>query len=254
MMDGWCLRRATALVFLVAFSIGIGSATARAQSSDDLAVMDGRVREFYQAGRYAEAYDLAQHALALAESRFGPNHPIVALWVNSIGILLVREGRYAQAEAFFKRKLEIREKTLGLDHPDIATALNNLAVLYDRRGRYLDADPLYERSLAIREKAFGSDHPDVAHALDALAELYFAQGDWGGATDFWQRSTDIIIRFTQRGIQVVGKDLSGKTKNEAQQLSWQFWGPIKATHRLAIQHPEAKFSPATFCQHAKLAA
>jgi hypothetical protein len=56
MTGGRCLRRAAALVFLVAFSVGIGSPTARAQSSDDdLAILNPQIEALDQAGKYAQA-------------------------------------------------------------------------------------------------------------------------------------------------------------------------------------------------------
>jgi hypothetical protein len=47
------LRRVAALVFLMAFSMGIGSPTARAQSSDDLDTLNQQVVQLYEAGKYA---------------------------------------------------------------------------------------------------------------------------------------------------------------------------------------------------------
>jgi hypothetical protein len=65
------LRRAAALFFLVALSIGIGSASAQPQQSDDLDTLNQQIVRLYQAGKYAEATDIAKRALALAERRLG---------------------------------------------------------------------------------------------------------------------------------------------------------------------------------------
>jgi hypothetical protein len=59
MAGGRCLQRAAALVFAVAFSMGIGSATARAQSSDDLDALNQQVQQLYRAGKYPEAANFA---------------------------------------------------------------------------------------------------------------------------------------------------------------------------------------------------
>jgi CHAT domain-containing protein/tetratricopeptide (TPR) repeat protein len=134
-----------------------------------------------------------------------------------------------------KRSLAIGEKALGPDHPDVGGDLNNLAELYRALGRYAEAEPLLKRSLAVWEKALGPDHPDVGTALSNLAGLYFEQRDWAHAADFWRRSTDVIERRALRGTHDVVQVLTGKGKSEAERLSWQFWGLIKAVHRLASQ-------------------
>jgi tetratricopeptide (TPR) repeat protein len=147
-----CLRRAAALVFLVAFSLGLGSATARAQSSDDdLKALNQRVGTLYRAGKYAEATDIAKRALSLAESQFGHDNPTVGTFLNNLALLYRDQGRYSEAEPLYKRALAIRENALGPDHDLVGQSLNNLAQLYQDQGRYAEAEPLYKRALAIAE-------------------------------------------------------------------------------------------------------
>jgi CHAT domain-containing protein len=76
----------------------------------------------------------------------------------------------------------------------------------------------------------------VAASLNNLALLAYLQNDWGRAADHWRRSTDFIKRHAERGAASGRTDASD---GEARQLAWQFWGLIKATHRLPAQSPTA---------------
>jgi hypothetical protein len=62
MARGRCFQRAAALVFPVAFLVGIGSPTARAQGSDDLDTLNQKIEQLYGVGKYAEAAESARRA------------------------------------------------------------------------------------------------------------------------------------------------------------------------------------------------
>jgi tetratricopeptide (TPR) repeat protein len=185
------------------------------------------------AGRYAEAESLFIRALSISEKELGPNSPAVGTELDNLATLYRAMGRYAEAEPLHKRGLAIREIALGPDHPSVGGSLANLGALYKIQGRYAEAEPLYLRSLRIREKARGPDHPDVAKALNNLALLYFAQHDWARAVDYWRRSTGVTIRRAMRGTDDVGQALTGKRKDEAEQVGERFRNLVKAGHLLS---------------------
>jgi tetratricopeptide (TPR) repeat protein len=191
MAGGQRLRRAAALIFLVAFSLVIGSATARAQQSDNLDTLNQQVLHLYQAGKYSEATDIAKRALAVAQRQFGSDDAKVGTVLNNLAVLYREQGRYAEAEPLVKRALAIDEKALGPDHPAVGADRNNLAELYRAQGRYSEAEPLLKRLLAITEKALGPDHPDVGTRLNNLALLYDAQGRYAEAEPLLKRALAI---------------------------------------------------------------
>ena len=131
---------------------------------------------------------------------------------------------------------------LGKEHPDTLASVNNLAALYHAQGRYGEAEPLFKRALEASERVLGKEHPDTLASVNNLAALYFAQRDWTRAAQFWRRSTAAIAARTQRGALDTGQAVTGKKKSEAEQLSWQFWGLVKAVYRLA---PEGRAPDAT---------
>ena len=61
--------------------------------------------------RYAEAEPLYQRALAVAEERWGPDHPRVAMVLESYAFLLAQTGRRDEAAVMAERAAGIRQST-----------------------------------------------------------------------------------------------------------------------------------------------
>lgn len=87
-------------------------------------------------GRYKEAANLLNDALAIREKTLGKDHPAVAATLNNLAVLHAKRNKFKEAEPLCQRALEIREKVLGKDHPDVAKQLNNLALLCQNQGKY----------------------------------------------------------------------------------------------------------------------
>ena len=113
-----------ALILVMVVVAGLGVPAARAQGGDDLAALNAQVVQLYQAGKYAEATEIAKRSLVLAEKQSGRDHPDVGQSLNNLALLYESQGRYVEAEPLFKRSLALREKALGPDHPDVGTSLN----------------------------------------------------------------------------------------------------------------------------------
>ena len=140
---------------------------------------------------YAQARALVEHALAIGEKVFGPDHLNTAKSLNNLGGLLQAQGNLAGARPYYERALVIREKALGTDHPDTARSLDDLGGLLQAQGDLAGARPYYERAIAIRERALGADHPDTARSLDHLGHLLRARGDFAGARPYYERALSI---------------------------------------------------------------
>lgn len=82
---------------------------------------------FYMQKKYDEALPLAQEALRIAESSFGPEHPNLVSSLQSLAAVYHAQGRFAEAEPLYRRALAIAERLLGPDHPDVGRLLSSLA-------------------------------------------------------------------------------------------------------------------------------
>lgn len=125
--------------------------------------------------RYIEAESLYQRALAMREQPLGPQHPHVALSLNSLAALYREQGRYAAAEPLFLRALAIWENMLGKTHLDIAMVLENYALLLRKIGRKTEAAELKARAAAIRVQHAQANPGPAKGALWQRLRAWFAR-------------------------------------------------------------------------------
>lgn len=196
-------------------------------SVNNLAIM------YQDQGRYSEAEPLLMRALAGRQRALGAERPETLASIASLGAAHQAQGRYGEAEPLLLRALSGYERTLGAEHHDTLVSIDLLGNLYKAQGRYGEAEALYKRALTGSERALGADHPNTILSASNLAALYFQQRDWPRAVQFWRRSTSAIAMRTERRAQDTGRAVTGKNRSEAEQLSWQFWGLVKAAYRLA---------------------
>ncbi len=151
---------------------------------------------------YVLAEPLYRRALCIWEQPSGPEHPLVASALMSLGDLYSKQGKYAEAEPFDQRALRIWEQQLGQHHPKVAASLNNLANTYKEQGKYAEAESYYLRAWQIWEQALGPEHLRVSDALNGLANVYLEQGKYTEAEPLYQRA--LRIREQQQGPEAVG--------------------------------------------------
>jgi len=154
---------------------------------DQARILDGLAYTLRNQGRYLEAIEPSQKALAIVEKVFGPDHPEVAMGLNSLAELYRELGEYNKAKPLYERAIAI----FGLHNPRVASTLNNLASLYKNTGNYEKAEALYTSALKITQKVYGPAHPLVAIVLNNLAALYHASGNYEKAETLFKRSLDI---------------------------------------------------------------
>ncbi|HYH94860.1 tetratricopeptide repeat protein [Hyalangium sp.] len=119
-------------------------------------------------GRYEEALQECEAALALREKVLGPEHPEVASSLSDLGNVFQKQGQYEKVRQMDARVLAIREKVLGPEHPSVAAALNNVGADFWEMGQYEEARAAFARGLALRERVLGPEHPSVAASLNNL--------------------------------------------------------------------------------------
>ena len=150
-----------------------------------------RIHALVKEGRYEEACQLAQVALARQEKRWGPESSEFAGALNRVAKLNLLAHHWLKATDLYQQALRIREKVLPPDDPGTAATLAGLARVYTEEGSYDKALPLAERSLAIREKVLGADSPATAASLAVLAHLKRATGAHAQALPLAQKALQI---------------------------------------------------------------
>lgn len=153
---------------------------------------------FYQIGFYNQllanldrAKAMHQRSLAIAESAFGPDHPMVAKRLNSVGGILLQDGDPRGAKTYFERALAIDERAFGPHDTRVATRLMNLGRALHELGDLNSARKLCVRALRIDLKALGENNPMIANRLNALGGVLLDLGDLPGATAALKRALNI---------------------------------------------------------------
>ncbi|WP_170136275.1 tetratricopeptide repeat protein [Nannocystis exedens] len=139
----------------------------------------------WQDGKYVEARELLDRALALREKVLGPDHPDTSTTLANLGNLSLATGDRDAARVFHERSLAIKERALGPNHPDVARSLVGLGIATES---YAASHRHLERALAVSEAAFGPDHPDVGNALLHLGVLASAEGKLDESRDYYERA------------------------------------------------------------------
>lgn len=145
-----------------------------------------------RSGRYLETEQLADRALRIFSSIYGPKSKFSADALVLKGYMLRYRGNYEAAESTCRQALEIYESFTSVDLSDTANALNCMTRIYLGQGRAREARPLSERALAIRESLHESDSPMVAVPLTFLADVYAYLGDYSQAAKFATRAAAIF--------------------------------------------------------------
>ncbi len=117
-----------------------------------------------------------RYTVALAEQRFGAEHPDTLTSRNNLAIALRAQGRYADSELENRTVLAIRERVLGPEHPETLTSRNNLAVVLDTQGKHVEAEREHRAVIPIQERVLGADHPETLGSRNNLAIALLVQG------------------------------------------------------------------------------
>jgi tetratricopeptide (TPR) repeat protein len=145
-------------------------------------------------GKYDEALELHQQALAWRERELGPEHPDVANSLNALAGNLRAKGDFEASLAHYERALQIRANLVGVEHPHYAVTLNNMGTVLDAMGRREEALDTYGEALRIREKTLGPDHLYVSTTLINMATIYSDMGRFKEALENYTRAAEIAER------------------------------------------------------------
>src|SRR5262249_48533122 len=138
-----------------------------------------------------------QRALRIREKTLGPEHPQIAILLNSLAILKDDRGAYEEAEPLYRRALAIREKALSPSHYDLFLSGENLALLLVKKQEFEGAATVYQRALfhrSIGGSSWMRDRisSDVANSLSGRAYAYSLIKDNDRAEALYRRALAVL--------------------------------------------------------------
>jgi tetratricopeptide (TPR) repeat protein len=176
---------------LLALGLLILACPASLAEDDDPNVLNQRVTQLFEQGKYWEAIPIAERAVEVSKRSRRLDDPETAEALNNLGVLFQKIRNYAKAEPLLQAALRIRQKALGPEHTLTANSLNNLGELYQDMHEYSKAEPLLQEALRIRQKVLGQEHADTAQSLNNLALLYWVMGEYAKAEPLDQEALRI---------------------------------------------------------------
>jgi len=146
----------------------------------------------YGEGRYAEAAEQQEAALARVEKAFGADSLEAADVRQELGTTRLAQGKVDEGLADLRRAVELRREALGEEHPDVARARLALAEAHWQEREPTEAERLARGALESLERSLGPEHPSVGDALNLLALALQSQRRLDEALPLFQRALRIV--------------------------------------------------------------
>nr|WP_211194156.1 serine/threonine-protein kinase [Pyxidicoccus fallax] len=200
-------------------------------------------------GRYNEAAERQEAALARLEQTYGPDSLEATDVRLELGSTRMAQHRPEEARKLFEQALETRRASLGPDHPDLARAQLEMAYIHWRqshlaRGEHLKrAEELSRTALEVFERALGPEHPALGSALSLLAAVEERQGRGEEALRLQERALDLTVRaegLESSGTQVMTSNLGNllaRLGRSEEALARHLSTVAPLERRLGPQHP-----------------
>jgi tetratricopeptide (TPR) repeat protein len=148
-------------------------------------VLHKRASYYWRQGDYAEAWQIYEKGLEIAQSV--GDHGGAALCLQGLGNISTYRGNYPEAQRLFTESLDIRRDLNDLS--GMASVLNNLGNIAIVQGDYAEAQRLHTQSLKIRTDL--GDRRVIAVSLGNLGAIASLQGRYAEARSLATKSLEI---------------------------------------------------------------
>ena len=184
-----------------------GAKIERLGEPDDLAhaLLTNRAGILFAEGKYPEALDTHQQALALLE----PDQELRRMrLLDNLGAMHLRLGDREAARAAHREAVEGLTKALGPDHPQLAASLSSLASVDYADGNFTEALAPAERAVALLESNTSGPSPFLGAALNNLANIQSALNEPQQAAQTHRRALEQRIAVFGESHPAVAMSLS----------------------------------------------
>jgi tetratricopeptide (TPR) repeat protein/predicted Ser/Thr protein kinase len=160
---------------------------------DRLFRLDSLARLAKQGGRYAEAAEHLEEALAIAEAEYGPTSSEAALVHESLAHVRRLLGDYPAAAVHVDLAIASVRERHGDEHPKLAAVLQSQALILTRIGDHDGAEAANREALRLTEQAYGPDSPRLAYMLNDLGVSACERGRFAEAEANYRRAIDLRV-------------------------------------------------------------
>ncbi len=151
---------------------------------------------------------LLLEAIALVESIEGSDHPLVAYYLQNLGVLQRSKGDLDVAAVTLQRAVESTRRILGDRHDLLAAILVDQGMLQLMDGRHASAEQVIREALAISTENHGSVHPRVGYQRTILAMVLHDMRQYGAAEAELREALDVYSQALGPGSQYTASVLT----------------------------------------------
>jgi hypothetical protein len=141
--------------------------------------------------------DAIRAAAAFAHANLPPNHPKLALALNSSSGILTALGHYSEAEQVLMREIALIRSSYGDNHPDLYSSLSLLGRVLSAQGKLEEAAVVMEEGAALAHRVDHKSDPSIrGQSKLNLAQLHARTGRF-----------DRALALQREGLQALTADL-----------------------------------------------
>jgi len=143
-------------------------------------------------GRYQDAIDQLERALAIQRRLHGPLHEDVVHTASELASVLHYSGNYEEAGRMLREVLEGRRHLFGDESHEVGLTLGLLGDLLHSRGEFAEAEQVLREALAVHEAVSGRGDGATAVPARDLANVLRDRGAHAEAEPLYRRSLDLL--------------------------------------------------------------
>lgn len=162
------------------------------ESTDTANCMNSLACALIDLDKFAEARELYEEALEIAERNLGPTHRTTCIALNNLAFALGRLGNWTETTLMLERSVSAMRASSECDDGEIANVLNSLASAYMELGRIQDALKRHQEAVDIAERVHGAGDHRTAIFRNNLGTALQVQGDLEGAAREIRQSLTVV--------------------------------------------------------------
>ncbi len=143
-------------------------------------------------GRYDEALENLEDALARERYHFGEHHPRSVRVLNSLCHVRSYAGQIDAALKACDEGIAITRENTGESSPKLVHLYTNLGSVLFRAGRYPQTEAAYLHALELATEIYDEGDPMVGNVLNNLGVLYVDTGELGKAQEYYGRALTLF--------------------------------------------------------------
>ena len=137
---------------------------------------DALAHHYYVQGDYQQSVEHMERSVAMAETRYGPDHKVTALARGHLGNVLFELGQYRRAVELQREAVRIRMRAEGAEHPGTATMRTFLAYALIEQAAHEESLEHSRAALAVLERSFGPRNGTAVFARKLIGSALLGQG------------------------------------------------------------------------------